>query len=68
MQLLSLHTLTVQQDTSVLSPMVSVAVQVPVVVYYALDSPSQLLNTHCVLFMTALALPIVKSVIHMMVS
>ena len=55
------------QDTSVLSPMVSVTVQVPVVAYLALLSSDRLLNTHCVLFMTAYALPIVKSIIHMMV-
>ena len=56
------------QDTSVLSPMVSVLVQVPVVIYCAQDSPGQLLHSHCVLFLTAFTLPIVKSIINMVVS
>ena len=56
------------QDTSVLSPVVSVLVQVPIVVYYAQDSPGQLLHSHCVLFLAAFTLPIVKSIIHMVVS
>ena len=43
----------IPQDTSVLSPMVSVVVQVPVVVFYTLHSPNQLLHTHCVLYLTA---------------
>ena len=65
--LYSLYDVSDIQDTSVLSPMVSVVVQVPMVVFYAWYSPNQLLHTHCILFLTAFTFPIVKSIIHMVV-
>ncbi len=42
--------------------------QVPVVIYYAHQSPGHLLENHSVLFLSAFCMPIVKSVMLMMVS
>ncbi|XP_064400073.1 cholinephosphotransferase 1-like [Halichondria panicea] len=55
-------------DTSVLSPIFAVLLQVPVVIYYAHQSPGHLLENHSVLFLSAFCMPIVKSVMLMMLS
>ena len=55
------------QDTSVLSPMIAIVLQVPVVALYSLNSPGSFLQTNSILLLSALALPLVKSIINMMV-
>ena len=55
------------QDTSVLSPVIPVAFIAGMMIYYAMFSPSKILETHSMLLMGAMAGPIVKMVLLMMV-
>lgn len=54
------------QDTSVLSPLLIIFFQVPVIFLYTFDSPEPL-NQYCLLFFTAMVFPMVKSCIQMVV-
>jgi len=62
-----MHFPSIWQDTSVLSPLLILFFQVPIVFVYVSASPGPL-NNYCMLFFTAMVFPMVKTCIQLVVS